>query len=122
MQTALSFFITSYRELAEWRAVIQRLSGFEHAAASRARGRADAAGGRGRRATRAAKAVALRDLDVRLPSGVPLLASDNIAVSAGDRVLVTGPSGAGKSTLFRAIAGIWPFGSGRIDGPEGRAR
>ncbi len=36
----------------------------------------------------------------------------------GERVLVTGPSGAGKSTLFRAIAGIWPFGSGRVGMPE----
>jgi putative ATP-binding cassette transporter len=32
--------------------------------------------------------------------------------------LVTGPSGAGKSTLFRAVAGIWPFGSGRVSVPE----
>jgi putative ATP-binding cassette transporter len=33
-------------------------------------------------------------------------------------VLVTGPSGSGKSTLFRAIAGIWPFGSGRVVVPK----
>ena len=28
-----------------------------------------------------------------------------------------GPSGSGKSTLFRAIAGIWPFGTGSISIP-----
>jgi len=39
-------------------------------------------------------------------------------LNAGDRVLVNGPSGAGKSTLFRAIAGIWPWGSGEITLPE----
>ena len=38
-------------------------------------------------------------------------------LNAGDHVLVNGPSGAGKSTLFRAIAGIWPFGSGRVTVP-----
>ena len=36
----------------------------------------------------------------------------------GEPVLVTGPSGSGKSTLFRAIAGIWPFGSGRVVVPK----
>ena len=36
------------------------------------------------------------------------------AFAAIERTLVTGPSGAGKSTLFRAIAGVWPFGSGSI--------
>jgi putative ATP-binding cassette transporter len=63
-------------------------------------------------------AIALRDLKLQLPSGVPLLASDNIAIEAGDQVLVTGPSGAGKSTLFRAVAGIWSFGAGRIEVPK----
>ena len=37
-----------------------------------------------------------------------------MTVSPGERLLVRGPSGVGKSTLFRAIAGIWPFGSGTI--------
>jgi len=31
---------------------------------------------------------------------------------------VTGPSGSGKSTLFRALAGIWPFGSGTVERPD----
>ena len=52
-----------------------------------------------------------------MPNGTPLLNAEHIALNAGDRVLVTGPSGAGKSTLFRAIAGIWPFGSGRVTVP-----
>ena len=45
-----------------------------------------------------------------------MLTSANVV--AGERVLVTGPSGSGKSTLFRAIAGIWPFGTGSIFIPE----
>ena len=39
-------------------------------------------------------------------------------MARGEPVLVTGPSGSGKSTLFRAIAGIWPFGSGRVVVPK----
>ena len=61
----------------------------------------------------------LRLSDVRLQtaSGDTLLEGVNATVSAGDRVAITGPSGAGKTVLLRAIAGIWPFGRGRIDVP-----
>ncbi len=117
VQTALSYFITSYRNIAEWRAIIARLEGFEEAIAA---GRAAAVTApsvevvsRG-----AGAAFAVDRLDVRLPSGEPVVAAEHITFPAGERVLVTGPSGSGKSTLFRAIAGIWPFGSGRVIVPE----
>ncbi len=55
---------------------------------------------------------------MRLPNGVPLVNAADIAIRAGERVLVSGPSGAGKSTLFRALAGIWPFGVGTITVPK----
>jgi putative ATP-binding cassette transporter len=42
-----------------------------------------------------------------------------VSFPAGERVLVTGPTGSGKSTLFRAIAGIWPFGTGTVTVPDG---
>ena len=32
--------------------------------------------------------------------------------------MVKGPSGAGKSTLLRVLAGLWPYGSGRITIPS----
>ena len=64
-------------------------------------------------------AVEIGDIAVNLPDGKPLVAAGAVSIPAGDRVLVTGPSGAGKSTLFRAIAGIWPFGKGRIAMPAG---
>lgn len=113
VQTALSFFITAYRQIAEWRAVIERLTGFTQSAA-KARTAAhtppvvDVVPADDR------NEIAWDNLVVHLPSGEPLLASDDMAVKLGEHVLVTGPSGAGKSTLFRAVAGIWPFGRGRI--------
>ncbi len=116
VQNALSFFVNTYRSLAEWAAVIERLDGFDAAIA-------------------AASAVAVTppvievqtkpgqdsveigELAVRLPNNKPLVEVDSLSIKAGDRVLVNGPSGSGKSTLFRAIAGIWPFGSGTITVP-----
>jgi putative ATP-binding cassette transporter len=118
VQTALSFFVNSYRQLAEWRAVIDRLDGF-NTAVEKARDAAIAKPAIEVLPREGKNAVEIDDLLVRLPQGTPLVAADDIVVSAGERVLLTGPSGAGKSTLFRAIAGIWPFGKGTIRVPKG---
>jgi putative ATP-binding cassette transporter len=112
VQESLSFFITSYRTLAEWQSVVARLEGFEtsieNAAALTTRENIIhiAADDRGD--------IDIERLLVNLPNGAPLVAADGFAIHRGERTLLTGPSGSGKSTLFRAIAGIWPFGTGSI--------
>ena len=112
VQDALSFFITAYRTLAEWQAGVARLDGFEAAIASAEQltTKADiihvAPADNG--------AIDLTDMKVGLPDGTPLVAAGHFSFRRGERTLFTGPSGSGKSTLFRAIAGIWPFGTGRI--------
>jgi putative ATP-binding cassette transporter len=118
VQTALSFFVNAYRALAEWRAVIARLEGFNIAVekakiAATAKPAIEVV----RREDKAR--VEIDDLLVRLPHGKPLVVARDVVVSKGESVLVTGPSGAGKSTLFRAIAGTWPFGAGTIAVPRG---
>ena len=116
VQTALSYFVTTYRTIAEYQAVVARLSGFEGAIEA----------GRAAALTPpvielvphdGSREIAIERLAVSLPNGMPLVDADRIVLNSGDRVLVTGPSGAGKSTLLRAVAGIWPFGSGRVTVP-----
>jgi putative ATP-binding cassette transporter len=63
--------------------------------------------------------LAVEDVDIRLPSGEQLLADVNLTIRQGESVLLLGPSGSGKTTLFRVLAGLWPFGSGRVGIPEG---
>ena len=63
--------------------------------------------------------MSLDRLELDLPLGKPLLANATLTFKQGESVLVTGPSGAGKSTLFRAIAGIWPYWTGKISMPKG---
>ena len=116
VQQALSFFVSTYRTLAEWRAVVARLDGFESAinsAASAASGpdsiKLFSPAGNDN--------IDLEQLLIRLPNGTPLVSTESFSITGNERTLVTGPSGAGKSTLFRAIAGIWPFGSGSIAVP-----
>jgi vitamin B12/bleomycin/antimicrobial peptide transport system ATP-binding/permease protein len=116
VQGALSYFVTAYQAIAEFQAVVRRLSGFERAIET-ARAAALTPPVIEVVAREDSPAIAIDHLTVRLPKGEPLLQADQLALSAGDRVLVTGPSGAGKSTLFRAIAGIWPFGSGKVSVP-----
>ncbi|WP_407116773.1 ABC transporter ATP-binding protein/permease [Bradyrhizobium sp. LMG 9283] len=112
VQGALSFFVTAYRSLAEWRSIVARLDGFEMSVESAANLPAhepaialEVAGGRH---------IDLEQLCVNLPNGTPLVAAKAFTIRSSERVLVTGPSGSGKSTLFRAIAGIWPFGTGTV--------
>lgn len=117
VQDALSVFITVYRSFAEWRAVVERLSGFEQSVAA-ARALAITPPVIGVTAGETAS-ITFKDLTVRLPNGVPLVNASDISIATGDRVLVSGPSGSGKSTLFRAMAGIWPFGEGTVTVPKG---
>ncbi len=116
VQNALSYFINAYQSIAQYQAVCQRLSGFEDAIVA----------GREVALTppvievlpeETANAISIKRLHVRLPKGEPLVNAEHIVFAPGERVLVTGPSGAGKSTLFRAITGIWPFGSGHVGVP-----
>ena len=116
VQNALSVFVTLYRNLAEWRAVTERLSGFDRSVAT-ARAVAVTPPVIGVAAGEAG-AVSFKDLAVRLPNGVPLVNAGDLSIGLGERVLVSGPSGSGKSTLFRALAGIWPFGAGTITVPK----
>ncbi|HWM82736.1 MAG TPA: ABC transporter ATP-binding protein/permease [Pseudolabrys sp.] len=115
VQQAMSFFVTAYAEIADWRSVIERLAGFERTTAASAAA-ADAAP---RPQAGDGPQIRIEDLRLQLPNGAPLLSADELTIAPGEHVLVSGPSGAGKSTLFRAIAGIWPFGSGRIVIPAG---
>jgi vitamin B12/bleomycin/antimicrobial peptide transport system ATP-binding/permease protein len=65
-----------------------------------------------------APALRVDALDIDLPSGAPLLRAVSFTVLASRSLLIVGPSGVGKKTLLRAIAGIWPYGRGRIEMPN----
>jgi putative ATP-binding cassette transporter len=117
VQSALSFFIDSYQMIAEWCSVVERLSGFERALE---RVRIQAAAGGGVKYGDGDADLTIKDVDLHLPNGEPLIADVNVSILRGDTVLLGGASGLGKSTLFRAVAGIWPFGRGEIRGPRDR--
>ena len=117
VQSALSFIVTSYTDIAAWQAVTERLSGFDH--------RLEGINHAGRTphslvTRRTGTGIAVQGTDLDLPDGRPLLHDVGFTLEQGDTLLITGPSGAGKSTLLRAMAGIWPFGRGEIRLGTGR--
>jgi putative ATP-binding cassette transporter len=111
---ALSWFVNAYREIARWRANIERLAAFadvmDATARDLARTKIEFAPGEG-------DAIRLVEVRLEAPEGRVLLEHATASAGAGERVALVGPPGRGKTTLFRGIAGLWPFGAGRIEQP-----
>jgi len=117
VQGSMSWFVNNYAELAAWSATVNRLATFRRAIEA-----AHAAEGSGIRLVPGVGVdLALHDLHLMLPDGATLLDRVTVTLPRDGHTVVTGRSGSGKSTLFRALAGIWPFGSGSVALPEGRA-
>ncbi len=112
---ALSWFVDAYQEIAAWRASVERLATFSDMLGS---ARVALTQDNGIKvAVGTSPALRLIDLTLAEPDGPPLAEHLDATVPAGERVALLGPAGQLKTTLFRAIAGIWPFGSGRIELP-----
>ncbi|HEX4172436.1 MAG TPA: ABC transporter ATP-binding protein/permease [Acetobacteraceae bacterium] len=117
VQDALSWFISRYPDLAQWHSIVARLTTFHRAVVA-----ARAAFGTGLTQSDAGDgSVQLRGVTVELPNGAKLLQDADLVLEHGHSVVISGRSGAGKSTLFRVLAGIWPFGRGRVQRPAERA-
>jgi putative ATP-binding cassette transporter len=112
---ALSWFVSAYREIARWRANIERLAAFGDVMDETAQAFETA----GISITRSdGDVLRLTNLRLEAPVGHVLVEGASATVRAGERVAIVGPPGKGKSTLFRTMAGIWPFGRGRIERPD----
>ncbi len=112
VQSALSFFIDNYTSLAELRAVMDRLKGLQEASDRKPAEAIEVV-------PEARPDVGATNLTLGLPNGQALLQNATFDLPRGRSTLITGASGSGKSTLFRALAGIWPFGHGRVHVPQG---
>jgi putative ATP-binding cassette transporter len=115
VQGALSWFVDTYASLAAWKAGVDRLTTFSEAMVKAKKAAQDSDFERSPQPT---PELALRDVDVQLPNGATLLQDVDVTIQQGDTLLLRGPSGSGKTTLFRVLAGLWPFGRGRIGLPK----
>ena len=114
VQDSLSYFVDMYSSIAQWQAVVMRLTYFGrhmHEVSQQAeRFHVERFA--------AADVVKVSNMQINLPDGKPLLENLSFTLHPGHNVLIRGVSGSGKSTLLRAISGIWPFVDGKIFLPE----
>jgi vitamin B12/bleomycin/antimicrobial peptide transport system ATP-binding/permease protein len=118
--SALNWFVENFVRLAEWSASARRVNEFETTLSLLDGATADG-GSRPAIAVQHSTddSVHLDDVSIEHMDGRVVIADARISIKPGERVLLEGESGSGKSTLIRAIAGLWPWGHGRILIPEG---
>jgi putative ATP-binding cassette transporter len=112
VQGSLRWFIDNFNTLADWRATLLRIASFRETVLTMDRLGAtenriefvEAVGGK----------LTLENLEVATPTGCTSLSERQVEIAPGERVLIVGEPGTGKTILFRAIAGLWPWGGGRI--------
>jgi putative ATP-binding cassette transporter len=114
IQESLSFFRNAYDSFASYRAAIIRLDGLVDQN-SRARAFSHI-----KTAVSDDGALEIDGVEVRTPSGEPLVNTLDLRLEPGDTLLISGPSGIGKTVLLQSLAGLWPFVSGRVLLPSGR--
>ena len=112
VQWAMRWFVDNFSRLADWRAAIHRVARFREAL-----DHLPAVEEGSEEITRAPHPegnLAFENVRILLPDGHIIIEEASASFAPGDRALITGETGAGKSTLFRAVAGLWPWGSGTI--------
>ena len=115
VQTSLRWFVDNFSSIADWRATLLRVASFRKTILTM--------DNLGLTASRIAfdegdsPSIRIDDLHVATPSGCVMLSEPHLDLKPGEHVLIVGERGAGKTLLFRAIGGLWPWGSGRITRP-----
>ncbi|MBO6246582.1 MAG: ABC transporter ATP-binding protein/permease, partial [Anaerovibrio sp.] len=113
VQDALSYFVTAYDSIAQYAAVIRRLGDF-----TAHMDEVDELESKFTTVNDSDNKVTLSNIDILLPEGRKIIESLNLEFTPGEYALISGPSGSGKSTLLRALANLWPYGSGTIARPD----
>jgi putative ATP-binding cassette transporter len=112
VQQALRWFVDNFNTIADWRATLLRIASFRETVTTMET--LGVTGGRIEFVKADDDKLSFCNLEIATPSGCTMLNERNVEISPGERVLIVGGPGTGKTVLFRAIAGLWPYGSGRI--------
>ena len=112
VQSSLRWFVDNFGTLADWRATLLRVASFRWGLLAADKMQEDT-----RRidyAQGAAGRIVIDDLEICSPAGVARLSETHVEIGVGERVRVLGETGTARTLFFRALAGLWPWGTGRI--------
>jgi putative ATP-binding cassette transporter len=115
-QSSLRWFVDNFSTIADWRATLLRVASFRHALTTAAAMRdfeSSIAYDEG-----PAGEWTIEGLEIASPLGSDMIKERSVVLHPGERVLVVGAPGTSKTLLFRALAGLWPWGTGRITHPK----
>jgi putative ATP-binding cassette transporter len=116
VQAALRYFVDNFPKIADWRSAVLRVATFRQAAIDLEEVTAESR--KIETGPHPKGWLSFEGVSIALNDGSILIEDATAEIRPGERVLIMGESGAGKSTLFRAISGLWPWGSGRIRIPK----
>ena len=119
VQLALRWFVDNFSRLADWRAAVHRVARFREALDNLPA--IEAGAEEIKRGLHPQGHLAFEGVRILLPDGHIVIDDATVSITPGERVLIVGDTGRGKSTLFRAVAGLWPWGSGLILTPPPEA-
>jgi len=117
VQNALRWFVDNFPRIADWRATLLRVTAYRDSLQ-----RLETMGEGAPRIERSEHrdgSLTMENVQVLLTNGRATLEDELIEVKPGQHLAIVGDPGAGKSSLFRALAGLWPWGSGKLRLPSG---
>jgi putative ATP-binding cassette transporter len=116
-QSSLRWFVDNFSVIADWRATLLRVASFRYALTTTEETR-DVAGRHITYAEGEPGTMKIEDFEVQSSSGCDVLREKSVTITSGQRVLIVGAPGTSKTLLFRALAGLWPWGSGSVTRPQ----
>lgn len=117
VHNSLRWFVDNFGAIADWRATLLRVASFRQAVL-----RMDEIGHLDRQisvATNEGESLTIDGLSIASPEGCLNLVEKKVLINPGERLLVTGATESERSLFFRALGGLWPWGSGHIGMPAG---